>query len=80
MEFENDQMFKIYNTFLNWHFAKFSGEISSKVQKLTHALLDVYQQIKSTFLPLPSKIHYMFNLRDITKVVKGLCSSKKEIY
>ena len=36
------------------------------------ATLAVYTRIKEELLPVPSKSHYTFNLRDFAKVVQGI--------
>jgi dynein heavy chain len=36
------------------------------------ASLDLYYKTISDFLPTPSKCHYTFNLRDLSKVVQGI--------
>lgn len=36
------------------------------------ASVDIYQKAICDFLPTPSKCHYTFNLRDLSKVVQGM--------
>lgn len=48
----------------------------SSVQTLTEPLVlgtvELYNSIRSELLPTPSKSHYTFNLRDLSKVVQGI--------
>lgn len=35
---------------------------------ITEATVELYNSVIQRFLPTPAKIHYLFNLRDISKV------------
>ena len=37
---------------------------------LVTATLEVYETIQKHLLPTPTKIHYTFNLRDVSKVIQ----------
>ena len=40
-------------------------------QSLLAATVQMYNTIRAEMLPTPSKSHYTFNLRDLSKVVQG---------
>lgn len=44
-------------------------------QQVSEYCLKIFEYVKSQLLPTPSKSHYTFNLRDIWKVVQGICSA-----
>ncbi|EAY02556.1 Dynein heavy chain family protein [Trichomonas vaginalis G3] len=66
---------KIFGTILS-NFLK-SAEFSDNVVKLSEDIVKTsvifYRKIKSELLPTPSKAHYTFNLRDVSRVFKGIC-------
>ncbi|KAG8235431.1 hypothetical protein J437_LFUL015496 [Ladona fulva] len=41
-------------------------------QLLVDGTLQVYKQSIATFLPIPAKSHYVFNLRDFARVIRGV--------
>uniref|UniRef100_A0A8C6I3F8 Dynein, axonemal, heavy chain 2 n=1 Tax=Mus spicilegus TaxID=10103 RepID=A0A8C6I3F8_MUSSI len=47
---------------------------------VTKATLDVYNTVVQRFLPTPAKIHYLFNLRDISKVFQGMLRANKDFH
>ena len=39
---------------------------------MVQATLEVYKATVSGFLPTPTKSHYVFNLRDFSRVIRGV--------
>lgn len=56
-------------------FKKFAEPIKVVIPQLIEAVIEVYYNVKQDLLPTPSKSHYTFNLRDISKVFQGMCSA-----
>ncbi|XP_047186413.1 dynein axonemal heavy chain 2 isoform X2 [Scophthalmus maximus] len=73
MTFPNEsQIRRIYSTMINQKLESFKEELKPIGEILTTATLELYYAIVAQFLPTPAKIHYLFNLRDISKVFQGL--------
>ncbi|XP_028407226.1 dynein heavy chain 3, axonemal-like [Dendronephthya gigantea] len=71
--FTNDTMRNIFSVIMDWHFNKdFETQLKRYSRIIIHATLFVYEQAISTFLPTPAKSHYVFNLRDFSRVVQGI--------
>jgi len=58
--------------------AKFNAKAGSKPniiqlsQKLTGITIDVWDKVKRSLLPTPSRFHYLFNMRELSRVFQGI--------
>lgn len=65
---QESQIKQIYGTMIGQKLQEFSDEMKPIGQVLIQATLELYEAVSACFLPTPTKIHYVFNLRDISKV------------
>ncbi len=67
-------LFNIYQVQLGRFFAdnEFNIEVKSNLLPLVSSSIVMYYRVFINMLPTPSKSHYVFNLRDLSKLVNGL--------
>ncbi|XP_059165934.1 dynein axonemal heavy chain 10-like isoform X2 [Physella acuta] len=70
-----ESLFKIYNSILEGHLSGFSAELQALSSKITNMTMELYNHIVKELPPTPSKFHYIFNLRDLSRIYNGLCLS-----
>jgi dynein heavy chain len=68
-------LMQIYSNILSGHTAIFSENIQRVSNRITEMTLKLYSEISKSLLPTPSKFHYIFNLRDISRIYEGLCQA-----
>ncbi|XP_044753245.1 dynein axonemal heavy chain 2 [Coccinella septempunctata] len=79
MTFPDDSIIlRIFGTMLSQHMAGFDDEVKMVGRDIPETTLDLYNNVSNTMLPTPTKIHYLFNLRDISKIFQGLLRSHKD--
>ena len=69
---------RIFNSILKAHVAAFPEEILSLVQKITQGTLKLYKSIETELPRTPVKFHYIFNLRDLSRIYEGICRSTRD--
>lgn len=67
-ELDENVIKTIFNKISNFFFKKFSESILNIIPDIVNSVLEIYNSVRRDLLPTPSKSHYTFNLRDISKV------------
>ena len=77
--FEGDSLVRIFSNVLEWYYAAaqpnpLSKAITNLRDSVVSSTIEVYKQIQTCkeLLPTPAKSHYIYNLRDISKVFQGI--------
>ncbi|XP_065834129.1 dynein axonemal heavy chain 7-like [Oscarella lobularis] len=79
-EFSDVTMTLIFSRIVDWHFAKgFNSDVRSAGGAVVAATMDVYKSAMVNLLPTPAKSHYLFNLRDFSRVVQGVLLSTSPV-
>ncbi|KAJ3339931.1 Dynein heavy chain 2, axonemal, partial [Kappamyces sp. JEL0680] len=71
---------RIYSTILNQKLQDFEEDVKALGESITPATIEIFNAVTSQLLPTPARIHYLFNLRDISKVFQGIMRSNREYY
>lgn len=78
LTFPNDsQVVKIFDSILQSKFVEFDPEIKALSVSIASATLSVYKVVSADFLATPEKFHYIFNIRDVAKVVQGVLMANR---
>ena len=80
--FNDGTLTRIFSSMIKWHFQGqgFDDSVSMCADRLVAATKDIFNHCTETMLPTPAKFHYTFNLRDLTKVIQGLCMAQPADY
>lgn len=81
-EFDDDTMMRIFGSLMSiWQTQQgFSGAFKEMGQTIVRATMHIYKQAIATLLPTPAKSHYVFNLRDMARVINGVLLVRKESF
>jgi dynein heavy chain len=67
---------KIFSSILTGFLANFKPAVQKYRDSLVNSTVELYDSIAASLLPTPNKSHYLFNLRDISKVFQGILMIK----
>lgn len=68
----DNQLKRIFSTLLNNKLSEFDDEVKPLGDPIVAATIDVYNAVCKELLPTPSKSHYLFNTRDLAKIIHGV--------
>lgn len=71
-DLSEQSMKTIFSSILEGFLSVFSSECQEVVEAMVDGSIELYGRMKGEMLPTPSKSHYTFNLRDLSKVVQGI--------
>lgn len=75
VELSAESMQLIFSTVLMNFLSTFEDCVSNLTEGIVGASIDVYNAVLDTLKPTPSKPHYTFNMRDVSKVYTSTSSS-----
>ena len=76
--FESESLIKIFGNIMEWYFLRspkaLPKAITSLKDNVVTSTIELYHKIQTSkeLLPTPAKSHYIYNLRDLSKVFQGI--------
>ncbi|XP_059054918.1 dynein axonemal heavy chain 12 [Achroia grisella] len=79
-EFSKESMTKIFTSLLQlgWRRNGFGQDTQPIIVNIISATMEIYDQATEGLRPTPAKSHYIFNLRDFSRVIQGCALLRKE--
>ena len=66
---------QIFATIVKAFLVSFQEPVKEALDTIVDMTLSIYHNVATELKPTPTKSHYTFNLRDISKVFQGICSA-----
>ena len=78
---EPDQknLYMIFSSILRFFLKSYSRPVVQAIDSIVNCTVSIYHKIVKEKLPIPSKFHYTYNLRDVSRIFQGLTSSSPDL-
>jgi dynein heavy chain len=72
--FDDTVLNRIYSKLMQWHIKSngYQGDIARSMVSIVAGSVDVFLCAQNELRPTPAKSHYLFNLRDLARVIHGV--------
>ena len=74
---DDTQMKRIFESIAAYKLQGFEEEVKNLAEPMAISTINLFSIISEKFLPTPAKSHYVFNMRDISKVFQGIYRADK---
>lgn len=84
--FDTESLNKIFGNILEWYFISLPQAlpkaITSMKENIVHSTIELYTKVQTSkeLLPTPAKSHYIYNLRDLSKVFQGITKATNKSF
>ncbi|KAH9582136.1 Dynein heavy chain [Trypanosoma melophagium] len=72
---DEESMKRIFVSILESYFKPFGEDVRTKLSSVVVASIEIFHTVTKELRPTPSRPHYLFNLRDLSKVMSGLLNA-----
>ncbi|KAF0301061.1 Dynein heavy chain 6, axonemal [Amphibalanus amphitrite] len=69
----------IFRSIVHGFLAGFAAPVKSLADAIVNSAVEIYIRISLDLLPTPSKSHYIFNLRDLSKCINGVLQADPSV-
>jgi len=70
----------IFTALISWwlgqHADVYDGSFTKHARPIVQGTIEVYETIQTKLLPTPAKSHYVFNMRDMSRVFQGMAGAR----
>ena len=74
------QLKRIFGSLLNFKLVDFEDIMKPLGDQISQGSVEVYRAVAKELLPTPAKSHYLFNTRDLAKIIQGVMQATKSFY